>query len=79
MGVSRASIAAEKYPYLAPDQAALRRTGVSIVIESVNSIAPLSIKASGKQRDEFDRRWANMNTDGFKNEWWALQLTVALA
>ncbi len=70
-GVSGASIAAQKYPSLAPDQAALRRTGVSIIIEFVRSMAPLSINARGKKRDGFDRWWANMNTDCFENERWA--------
>lgn len=62
-GVRRPSATVRKRPFLTPDQAALRRTALEVAIDFIESMEPLLMEESGKTSDEWDRWWANLNTD----------------
>ncbi len=71
------------YKPLTPDQAALRRTALTVVTGLIEALEPLLMAESGKKQDEWDRWWGGMMSDLFENDgtingecleigaWWA--------
>jgi ubiquinone/menaquinone biosynthesis C-methylase UbiE len=48
---------------LTPEQLALRRATLTTLIQTIESMEPMLMEASGKSRDEWDRWWAGMTAD----------------
>ena len=63
----RASTAPKKKPFETPDQAGLRRSGISIIPGKVDSMEPLLMMSSDMEQDGSDWHWAIMSRDRFKS------------
>lgn len=82
-GVRKPSLTVRKRPSLTAEQAVLRRTALEITVGFIEGMEPLLMEESRKTSDEWDRWWANLNTNLFENDgalngeclelgaWWA--------
>ena len=82
-GLTKSSAPIQDFKPLTPNQAALRRTALTVAVGLIESLEPLLMKESGKKRDEWDRWWGSMMTDLFEHggtvngeclevgNWWA--------
>ena len=82
-GLTKPSAPVKEHRPLTPDQAALRRTALAVVVGLIESLEPVLMKESGKKQDEWDRWWGGLMADVLENNgafngeclevgvWWA--------
>ena len=82
-GLTKSLTPPKHYNPLTADQAALRRTALTVAVGLIESLEHILMKESGKKQDEWDRWWRNMITNLFENNgtsdgesleagvWWA--------